>query len=43
MAFDVMQVPTAWLIGADGHLKRRLELRDFETHDALRAALRAAR
>jgi peroxiredoxin len=41
-AFDVMQVPTAVLIGADGRFVRRIELKDFETPVVLRAAVGAA-
>jgi peroxiredoxin len=40
-AFDVMQVPTALLIGTDGRLVRRVALKDFETTAALRAAVDA--
>jgi peroxiredoxin len=42
-AFDVMQVPTALLIGPDGRLVRRLELKDFDTVITLREAVSAAR
>ncbi|MBS0388213.1 MAG: redoxin domain-containing protein [Proteobacteria bacterium] len=42
-AFDVMQVPTALLIGADGRVARRIELNDFASADALRDALGAVR
>lgn len=38
-AFDVMHVPTALLVGADGRLLRRLDLASFESAAALRAAL----
>ncbi|MDE2220584.1 MAG: DUF3857 domain-containing protein, partial [Gammaproteobacteria bacterium] len=41
-AFDVMQVPTALLISADGHLARRMLAEDFSTADALRSAVRKA-
>lgn len=42
-AFGVMQVPTALLIGPDGRLARRLELKDFDTAITLREAVSAAR
>jgi len=42
-AFDVMQVPTALLIGADGRLARRIDLEKFATPATLHAALDAAR
>jgi len=42
-AFDVMQVPTAVLIGADGRFARRIDLKDFDTAITLRAAVSATR
>jgi len=41
-AFDVMQVPTAVLIGADGRFVRRNEPKDFETAATLRATINTA-
>lgn len=38
-AFDVMQVPTALLVGPDGRLARRLGLEAFDTPASLRAAV----
>ncbi len=42
-AFDVMQVPTALLIGPEGRLARRIDLEEFATPATLHAALDAAR
>jgi peroxiredoxin len=41
-SFDVMQVPAALIVDAEGRIARRIEGGDIETPDALRLAIERA-